>query len=368
MKKVLFISNHAGFSKFNAPYMEWFHEKGWQVDNVSPGIETGYHDNQFDLPINRNPYSISNIKALKDLKKLCKSNQYDLIHCHTPVGGVLGRLCISKKQRNKTKIIYTAHGFHFFKGASKLSWFLFYPIEKILSKRTDCIVTINEEDFNIANKKFHTLIKKIDGVGVNLNRFKTVSTQEKIIIRKNNGFNESDFIIVYCAQFIPRKNHKFLIDKIKVLRQSIPNLRLCLFGSGELEDYIKTYTKNNNLDDIVRFLGYRKDAEKLYAMSDLLVSTSLQEGFPINLVEGMSCGLPIVVSNVRGHRDILSYASNNVLFDFTDDSFERAILKFYKDQDLLKQIGEENIKKAERFSIQNSLKSMEVIYNQVLGL
>ena len=101
--KVLFISNHAGFSKFNAPYMQWFHEQGWQVDNVSPGIETGYYDNQYDLPISRSPFSFSNIKALKDLKKICKENEYDLIHCHTPVGGVLGRLCVKNKKLGRRK-------------------------------------------------------------------------------------------------------------------------------------------------------------------------------------------------------------------------------------------------------------------------
>jgi len=366
--KVLFVSNHAGFSKFNAPYMQWFHERGWQVDNVSPGIETGYFDNQYNLPISRSPYSISNIKALKDLKKICKLNQYDLIHCHTPVGGVLGRLCLNKQLKKKTKIIYTAHGFHFFKGASKFAWLIYYPIEKLLARKTDCIVTINEEDFDIASKKFHTLVKKIDGVGVDLSRFKPIPYEEKITIRKNNGFSEQDFIIVYCAQFIPRKNHKFLIDKIKILKNIIPNLKLCLFGNGDLENDIKRYTEINNLSTIVKFLGYRKDAEKLYAMSDLLVSTSLQEGFGINLVEGMACGLPIVVSNVRGHRDIVSVASNNILFNFIDDSFEKAIIKFYENKELLQYVGNENINKAEHFSIQNSLKSMEEIYNQVMGI
>lgn len=367
MKKILFISNHAGFSKFNAPYMQWFHEQGWQVDNVSPGIETGYYDNQYDLPISRSPYSFSNLIALKQLKKICKTNQYDLIHCHTPVGGVLGRLCLGKQLKKTTKIIYTAHGFHFFKGASKMAWILFYPIEKLLSKKTDCIVTINDEDFDIASRKFHATIKKIDGVGVNLNRFKPITQQEKKIIRENNGFQEQDFIIVYCAQFIPRKNHKFLIDKIKKLRETIPNIKLCLFGSGEIEDTIKKYTETNGLDGIVKFLGYRKDAEKIYAMSDLLVSTSLQEGFAINLVEGMACGLPIVVSNIRGHRDIVGYANNNILFNFEDDSFEKAILKFYNNQQLMYKVGEENIKKSEHFSVQNSLKSMEIIYREVMG-
>ncbi|MBQ3640993.1 glycosyltransferase, partial [bacterium] len=240
MKKVLFISNHAGFSKFNAPYMQWFHNQGWQVDNAAPGIETGYYDNQYDVSIKRSPFALSNIKAFFQLRKLCKQNQYDIIHCHTPVGGVLGRLCVNRKKCN-TKVIYTAHGFHFYKGAKLINWLLYYPIEKLLAHRANCIVTINDEDYQLASQKFNSQVKQIDGVGVNLTRFKPICKEEKNKIRTENGFNENDFILVYCAQFIPRKNHKFLLEKISKLKNQINNIKLCLIGSGHNESEIKTY-------------------------------------------------------------------------------------------------------------------------------
>ncbi|MDY3828278.1 MAG: glycosyltransferase family 4 protein [Clostridium sp.] len=366
MKKILFISNHAGFSKFNAPYMQWFHEQGWQVDNVSPGIETGYYDNQYDLPISRSPFSFSNIKALKDLKKICKENEYDLIHCHTPVGGVLGRLCVKNKKCN-TKVIYTAHGFHFFKGAPKFNWVLYFTIEKILSKRTDCIVTINDEDYQIASKYFKTKVRKIDGVGVDLRRFVPLTSEEKTVIREKNGFSENDFLLVYCAQFIPRKNHIFLLDNVAKLQNIIPNLKLCLVGNGKDEDKIKKYAESKKLDNIVRFLGYRRDVESLYAMADILVSTSLQEGFGINLVEGMACNLPVVASNVRGHRDILNIAKGNFLFEFTDNSFVTAINSLYVDKEMRTKIGKQNISYAKNFSVDNSLVQMGKIYNEIIG-
>lgn len=367
MKKVLFISNHAGFSKFNAPYMQWFHDNGWKVDNVSPGIEIGYYDNQFDLPISRNPFSISNLKVLRELKRICKKNEYDLIHCHTPVGGVLGRLCVNNK-KCATKVIYTAHGFHFFKGASKINWILYYSIEKLLSKRTNCIVTINDEDFQIASSKFKTNVRKIDGVGVNLTRFVPVSLDEKNVIRKQNGFSDNDFILVYCAQFIPRKNHIFLINNVIKLKSIIPNLKVCLFGNGNDEQKIKEYVKSNKLDDIVKFLGYRRDAEKLYAMSDVLVSTSIQEGFGINLVEGMACNLPVVASNVRGHRDILGIAKDNFLFNFNDNSFIDAISSLYFDEEKRFKIARQNVSYAKCFSVENSLTQMGIIYREVVEL
>lgn len=364
MKKVLFVSNHAGFSKFNAPYMEWFHDKGWQVDNVSPGIEIGYFDNQYDLPINRNPFSLMNLRALRQLRKICKINDYDLIHCHTPVGGVLGRLCVSPN--SKTKIIYTAHGFHFFKGAKKLNWLLFYPIEKMLAKRTDAIVTINQEDFDLATRKFNVPVYKINGVGVNLKRFVPVSMEEKLKIRRENNFSDDAFILVYCAQFIPRKNHLFLINQAIELKKTIQNLMLCFVGTGADESKIKYFCEAKGITDYVRFMGYRTDVQKLYAMSDILVSSSLQEGFGINLVEGMACALPIVCSDVRGHRDILEIANNNFLFNFDDNSFANSIILLSQNKQIYKEVSEENIDNAKLFSIENSIQQMSEIYEKYM--
>lgn len=361
MKKVLFISNHAGFSKFNAPYMQWFHEQGWQVDNASPGIETGYHDNQYDVPIKRNPFSLSNIKALFQLKKICRQNQYDIIHCHTPVGGVLGRLCVNR-EKCKTKVIYTAHGFHFYNGAKLINWLLFYPIEKLLAHRADCIVTINYEDFERAKKYFNSDVRKIDGVGVNLDRFHPVSEEEKQKIRLENGFSEKDFILIYCAQFIPRKNHRFLIDKIALLKNQMPNAKVCFVGSGNDEQKIKDYAESKGLKDCVYFLGYRIDVEKLYAMSDVLVSSSVQEGFGIGVIEGAACGIPALISRIRGHINI----NINILYEFNDDSFDKGLLRLYNDKTLREEYGKYNVEYVKNFSIEHSLSQMAEIYREFM--
>lgn len=154
--KVLFLSNTANFSKFNLPFMRWFHEQGWQVDYASAGEESVSDcDNQFSICIARSPFSFKNIRAYRQLKKILVENNYDLLHCHTPMGGVLGRLAARKLWKaGKIKVIYTAHGFHFYKGAPLLNWLLYYPVEKCLSRCTDVIVTINEEDYERAKKSF----------------------------------------------------------------------------------------------------------------------------------------------------------------------------------------------------------------------
>ncbi len=156
MKKVLFLSNTANFSKFNRPYMRWFKAKGWQVDYCSAGEEeVADCDNQFAISIARSPFSLKNIRAYHEVKKILLENQYDILHCHTPMGGVIGRLAAKKLwQKGKIKVIYTAHGFHFYKGAPLLNWLLYCPVEKWLSHYTDVIVTINEEDYEKAKKSF----------------------------------------------------------------------------------------------------------------------------------------------------------------------------------------------------------------------
>ncbi len=156
MKKILFLSNTANFSKFNLPYMKWFKEQGWQVDYCSAGEEVvPVCDNQFSISIVRSPFSMKNINACKELEKLLIKNNYDILHCHTPMGGVIGRLAARKLwQKHKIKVIYTAHGFHFYKGAPLLNWLLYFPIEKWLSRCTDIIVTINQEDYERAKTSF----------------------------------------------------------------------------------------------------------------------------------------------------------------------------------------------------------------------
>lgn len=178
-KKVLFLSNTANFSKFNLPYMRWFKEQGWQVDYASAGEEEVKDcDNQYTISIVRSLFSLKNFKAYRQLKKILFENHYGILHCHTPMGGVLGRLAAKKLwKQHKIKVIYTAHGFHFYKGAPVLNWLLYYPMEKWLSKYTDVLVCINEEDYELAIlKKFKAKkIVKIDGVGVNLEKYNSLS-------------------------------------------------------------------------------------------------------------------------------------------------------------------------------------------------
>ena len=370
MKRVLFISNHAGFSKFNAPYMKWFKEQGWAVDNISPGIEIAdYVDNQYDIAIIRNPLSLINVLAYGAVKRIIQENNYAIIHCHTPVGGVLGRLCSIKARKKGASVVYTAHGFHFYNGSSLITWIIYYNIEKILARYTDCIVTINEEDFSLAKRQFCTgSIFKINGVGVNLQRFKALTSNEnKMELRKNYGFKNDDFILIYVAQFVSRKNHSFIITQLPLLLQKISSLKILFVGNGYLMEKCKSLIKKQVLNGHVLFLGYRSDIDNLYSLSDILLSVSKQEGLPQNLVEGMACGLPVVCSKIRGHVDIVKPSVNGFLFqlDNADDMNER-IYQLYTDKPLRETISKQNIIDAEQFSVTNSVNAMSIIYQQFM--
>jgi glycosyltransferase EpsD len=348
--------------------MKWFKEQGWTVDNISPGIEIAdYVDNQYDVPITRNPISFKNILAYRIIKEIILRNKYTIVHCHTPIGGVLGRLCSIKTRKSneeRVSVIYTCHGFHFYKGSSLITWVIYYSIEKILSHYTDCIVTINQEDYLTAKENFYARnVFKINGVGVNLQKFKSITNEEKTLLRNKYGFNNNDFILVYVAQFIPRKNHIFFINQISSLLKIIYKLKILFVGGEYLIKKYKILVESKNLQDHILFMGYRKDLENIYPLSDIVISVSKQEGFGLNLIEGMACGLPVVCSKIRGHVDIVKPSINGFLFNLDDaDEMKNRIFQLYTDVSLYKTISKQNIIDVQKFSVINSVNGMAQIY------
>jgi glycosyltransferase EpsD len=302
------------------------------------------------------------------LKKMLITNNYDIIHCHTPMGGVLGRLA-AKNTHVKAKVIYTAHGFHFYKGAPLINWFVYYPIEKYLVKYTDILITINEEDYNITKNKFSLCknICKIDGVGVDLKRFRPCNEEVKNSLRNEFNFNNNDFVILYVAEFTPRKNHRLLIDSMEKLKDNIKDLKVVFAGTGPLLDKYKKEIKISGLADTVLFLGYRSDVEKLCNIADIAVSASKQEGLPIGVAECLASGLPIVCSKIRGHIDIITDRQNGLLFDLNNSNqIVEAIIELHNNNHLRDTIIKNNINTREKYSLDIALEKMSEIYKQCM--
>lgn len=371
-KKVLFVSNLTNFIKFNIPYIDWFQDQGYVVDYAAAGEEElpqGYCRNHIRLPINRSPWSLKNIQSWRKLRSIINKEGYDIVHCHTPMGGVIARLAAKRARKQGTKVIYTAHGFHFYKGAPLLNWMLYYTAEKYLSKCTDCIITINEEDYKtIVKRKFRAQqIVKIDGVGVDLKRFFPVSNFQKDYYREQFGIKKDDFAILYIAEFIDRKNHIFLINAFQQIKKSIPNAKLVFAGTGVLLENCKEEVKRLEMRDEILFLGYRKDVPQLCQACDLLVSSSKQEGLPIGILEGMATGMPIICASIRGQVDVIDDGVNGYLYPVNNQKvFIEKVQKLYNNTELCKDMGKENIQRAQKYSVEKAVEAMSKVYQKYM--
>lgn len=336
-RKVLFCATvDTHILLFHLRVLEWFQKNGYEVHVATQ--DSGmipFCDKKHQLAIERLPFKAGNIKAIKQLKNIIEEERFDIVHCHTPMGGLVTRLAAKNARKSGTKVLYTAHGFHFYKGAPIINWLIYYPIEKYLSRYTDCLITINKEDYNRAvNNKFKAnRIEHIQGVGVSLERFKPINSEDKKKLKKEYGYSEDDYIIMYVAELIKRKNQEMLIKAMGTVRQNIPRVKLLLVGTGELGEYYKQLVEEYKLTKSISFLGYRKDVEKLLGICDLYVSTSKQEGLPVNIMEAMACNVPVCATKVRGHVDLIQDQISGYLVERKNQNLlTQTIMKIYEKQ------------------------------------
>jgi len=366
-KKVLFCATvDYHFKAFHLPYLKWFKEQGWEVHVAASGeLVLPFVDKKFNIPIQRSPFQKLNLKAYDGLKKLIDDNHYNIIHCHTPMGGVLTRLAARKIRKKGTKVIYTAHGFHFCKGAPLKNWLLYYPIEKLLAFFTDCLITINQEDYQLAkNHGFRAnSIKHVHGVGVNTEIFKPVEELQKNNLRKSLGYESNDFLMFYAAEFNKNKNQKLLIESLVHVKQEVPNAKLLLAGEGHLLQECQDLARKLNVDHLIHFLGFRNDIVNLLKISDIAVASSLREGLPVNIMEAMACGLPVIANNNRGHRELVQNDQNGWLINNQSFEFTQKIKILADNSDLKIELGLKGRKKIlSNYSIQNVLAEKSKIY------
>ncbi|MDO4491765.1 MAG: glycosyltransferase family 4 protein [Lachnospiraceae bacterium] len=371
--KILFVAtvrSHIG--QFHMPFIQYLVAQGHEVhaafkDNSKDkkGLDLSGISKTFEIPFERSPLRKNNITAYKELKKVIYNGNYDIIHCHTPMGAVITRLAAIKARNNGTKVYYTAHGFHFFKGAPKHYWMMFYPVEKLLAHFTDCLILINDEDYRLVTRK-HFKAKKIvktHGVGVDINKFNNMLFDDKTQLRKKMGFPEDMFALIYPADLSDRKNQDMLFKTVALLKNKIPEIILLLPGQPiKLEEY-KKICYDYGIEENVVFLGYRRDIPELLAISDISVSSSRQEGLPINLVEAMSMKKPIIATRVRGNEDLVVNGKGGYLITLNDsETMSEKILYLYENRELLSQMGVFNKKNAELFSVENVITELSEVY------
>ncbi|WP_404452325.1 glycosyltransferase family 4 protein [Virgibacillus necropolis] len=306
--KILFCATvDYHFKAFHLPYMKWFKEQGWDVHVAAFGdIDLQYTDRKYNIPFQRSPYSRSNIQAYKELKEIIEQNNYTIIHCHTPIGGIVARLAARKVRKQGTRVIYTAHGFHFCKGAPLFNWLLYYPIEKWMSRLTDCLITINQEDYQLATTQLQVKhVEHVHGVGVNTNLFKPKTENGKAELKKSFGYKADDFLLFYAAEFNKNKNQQFLLRSLALIKDDVSNAKLLFAGEGALLESCREQAKTLGVSHMVDFLGFRKNIQDIAPMCDIAVASSFREGLPVNIMEAMACGLPVVAVDNRGHRELV---------------------------------------------------------------
>ena len=341
-KKVLYVATVAShICQFHLPYLETLQSKGIIVhvaarDNLAEknGLQLKFTDEYYDIPFERSPMNKRNVIAYKNLKKIISQNDYDLIVCNTPVGGIITRLAARNSRKKGTKVVYIAHGFHFYKGASKKKWAVFYPIEKIFARFCDIVITINEEDFKLAKNRFKTDVRHIHGIGVDEKRYHCVSEDDKKSLRNAIDLNNEDFVILCTGELNQNKNQTQLIKAAANLIDKIPNLKILLAGNGPKQRELLSEIEKFGLGDTVKLLGYRTDIENIVPVVDLVVSCSRREGMPLNIIEAMLCKKPIVATYNRGHNELIKDGVNGYLVspDKPEDLAER-IHKIYSDSE-----------------------------------
>lgn len=367
MKKVLFTATvDSHILAFHIPYLKYFKENGYEVHVATNGDEEiPYCDKKHKVSFERSPFKLNNLKAIKQLKKIVNEEKYNLIHTHTPMGSVVTRLA-AKKARKKfnTRVIYTAHGFHFYKGAPKKFWMMFYPVEKFLARYTDDLITINKEDYELAKRKFKTDVHYIAGVGIEPKKFDIKMTnEEKEDLRKSLGLKNDDFVMIYPAELNKNKNQIFLIECMEKLVKKYPNIHLLLAGKDSYDGYYQKIVKEKKINNI-HFLGFRKDIPNLLNIANLSVASSIREGFGMNIVEAMYMGLPVVAVKNRGLNDIMVDGVNGFVVEQEDSkNFIRSIEEIYFNKIDLSKMSLNNKKWASAYLIDRVLEEYIKIYN-----
>tara|TARA_B110000879_G_C11087730_1_gene477624 strand:- start:16 stop:1155 length:1140 start_codon:yes stop_codon:yes gene_type:complete len=373
-KKVLYVaSTDIHLNNFHLPYMQLFQEKGFEVHAAYNGsLEFSEADIIHKVKFDRSPFSLKNLKALMLLIKLMRIFKFEVIHCHTPTASVIVRLAYILSFQWKSFIFYTAHGFIFYKGSPLKNWLIFYPIEILMSFATDCIITMNNEDWGYINKPWFRCKYKynIDGIGVNPDRLAlNTNSQSLNNLRAELKIEPKDQVFIYIGEFNKRKNHRYIFDAIRKLIECTEEKFVVLFAGGFSTEkkYCAEYAKKHHFENHLRFLGYRNDISNLIAISDIGITSSKTEGLPIGVLELMFSKKLVLASNIRGHKEILKDGENGFLFDLSNsDSLKNKMLLFLKNTQLSKEVGDNAPKTIEKFLLKNSFIQMTKIYNDCL--
>ena len=366
--KVLYVATvvKKHIMQFHIPFLEMCKKAGWETavaarndyaqaeDCVIP-----FCDAYYDIPFERSPLKTKNVTAYRELKKVIEDGGYDIIHCHTPVGAVLTRLAARSARKKGTRVIYTAHGFHFYKGAPLLNWLVYSPVERFLARWTDVLITINQEDYRRAKKFKAGRVVYIPGVGIDIAKFsEPIFEEQRQKIRAEIGVPKDAVLLCSVGELNRNKNHSLVIKALAQLENG--NVHYCIAGEGECRESLTALSQKLGVAERVHLLGYRSDVQQLYKSSDIFCFPSLREGLPVSLIEAMASGLPCVASRIRGNVDLID-AADEMLFDpYSAEDCKNKIERLINSDRI---IQKDFATKMTAFSKESVIKQMKDIYS-----
>ena len=381
MKRALVLASVASMiDQFNMPNIRLMKEMGYEVDVATNFLKGSTCSDEkiaalkqtlqemnvrcFQIDFSRNVLKIGeNVKAYKQTKKIINENNYALIHSHSPIGGFLSRIAARSARKNGTKMIYTAHGFHFFNGAPLMNWLIFYPIERISSRWTDVLVTITHEDYQLAQKKMYAKdVVYVPGVGINTAAFAPKEEDAAINARKREelGLTLTDTVMLSVGELNKNKNHEIALRVMAQLGRS--DLHYVIAGRGDLKDHLEQLAKELGVSKQLHLLGFRTDVKELFKMADFFVHPSFREGLSVAVMEAMANGLPVICTEIRGNTDLIEDNKGGYLFKPAEQETAYQALKNIMESPERKSMGLYNLKKADGLDIKAVLEVMRRIY------
>lgn len=371
--RILYVTTIGLTMGFFDSYIRELLDEGHVVDIATNETDTKVPDcyrewgcTIYPIDTSRSPLNPGNLKAIRQIKELVSQNGYDIVHCHTPIAAMCTRLACRSARKAGLKVLYTAHGFHFYKGAPLPNWLIFYPIEKICSYFTDVLITINGEDYALARKKMKAKqIAYVPGVGVDIQKFQDTKIDRKEK-RRELDVPENAVLLVSVGELNQNKNHEVVIRAMAQLHN--PRIHYMIAGEGPLREHLHGLAQELDVSNQVHLLGYRKDIAQLCRAADICVFPSIREGLGLAAVEGMATGLPLIASDNRGTRDYAVHRVNALVCRHDSvEEFADAISQLAGNPGLRNEMGSKNVEIAKKYDIVSINAQMKQLYAEVLA-
>lgn len=360
--KILYVTTIGGTMNFFNSFIKQLINEGHTIDIATnernSKVPACYHEWEckvHQIDTSRFPLNKGNVKAIRQLKLLVEQEKYDIVHCHTPVAAMCTRLACRRARKNGTRVFYTAHGFHFYKGAPLKNWLLYYPVEKICARFTDVLITINREDYALAQRKMKAKrVEYVPGVGIDLAKFGQTSV-DKSAKRKELGVPDDATLLLSVGELNENKNHETVIRAIKDM-----DVYYVIAGKGDLQEHLQSIIDELGMTERVKLLGFRRDVAELYQAADIYVLPSIREGLNVSIMEAMASGLPVICGNIRGNTDLID-EDGGALFEpqNVDDCMKSLEDVLIRERECL---GKHNIKKVRAMSIMEINTQMKDLY------